>query len=132
MARSVSFSEATAAGRQLSGLTTSSQEAEGFSEVQPGCPRTTSFDGLPSADHISSRPASSAGLKLHVAAVLRASASDGTKPRAQAEPVGSQEVGQQVDGDTPVASPRGEAMLAVLAAAAAINLSEQFDADDVM
>lgn len=135
MARSVSFSEAAAAGRQLSGLTTSSQEADDFTEVQPGCPRTTSFDGLPCADHISSRPASPAGLKLHVAAALRSSATDGAKSRVHAEAADSQEVGygQQVDGDTPVASPRDEAMLGVLAAAAAaaaMNLPEQFDADD--
>jgi hypothetical protein len=64
-------------------------------------------------------------LKLHVAAVLHTSATDG-KPKVHAESVGGQQGGyeQQVGEDTPAASPRGEAMLAVLASGAAMNLPE--------
>lgn len=106
VASSVSFSEAASlAGQQLA-----------VGAAEPSCPRTTSFDGLLSAGHSSSRPASPSGLKLHVASVLRATAAAAAQSTAtQAGPATAQElqpaepVGQ--GGDTPVDSPRGTALL---------------------
>lgn len=146
MARSVSFSEVAAVGCVEPRGDSCSTFGGSFSEPQPVCPRTTSFDGLPTAEHVSSRPASPAGLKLHVATVLRASAAaaaaaaaqPGTgavspgklRVRQQGDGIGILEVGsvQQEEEGAPVDSPRGEAVLGVaIAVAAAMDQSEAAD-----
>lgn len=135
MARSVSFSEVVAAGQPPPSPPCSQANDEDFTEVQPGCPRTTSFDGLLSPGHISSKPGSPVALKLHVATVLRATAAAVAQPspgaaaglplRPHAGSPQPSEVlpghSQQAANETPMDSPRGEAMLGLLAAAAAVN-----------
>ena len=145
-ARSVSFSSAMG-----------QFEAGGFSECTepteptPGSPRTTDFDGMAPQLQQTSRPGSPAGLKLHVATVLRATAAaaSSAQPLAPAADIvlrphspkvlpaaagsaagladGSQPSGSSkqldlsvglspaVDAESPVASPRGCALLGVAA-----------------
>lgn len=109
VASSVSFSEAASlAGQQLD-----------VDAAEPGCPRTTSFDGLLNAGHGSSRPASPSGLKLHVASVLRATAAAAAQSGAPAGAAAAHELPAEAvrqGGDTPVDSPRGTALLGLEAA----------------
>lgn len=106
VASSVSFSEAASlAGQPLA-----------VDAAEPGCPRTTSFDGLLSAGHVSPRPASPSGLKLHVASVLRATAAAaaGAQSSVPAGTAAAQELPAEAVGQSD--TPRGTALLGLDAA----------------
>jgi len=153
-ARSVSFSSAAACACEDDNHSAADDCCE---EPPPGSPRTTEYDGLPGPQTSSPRPMSPS-LKLHVATVLRATAAaqppaeQGTLAPTAARPqlalcVNDGE-GKGVAGvhgsagthdgtglsmgfiaDSPVASPRGGAVLGV-AAAADVPLPDDDDAGD--
>lgn len=153
-ARSVSFSSAAACACEDDNY---SAADDCYEEPPPGSPRTTEYDGLPGPQTSSPRPISPS-LKLHVATVLRATAAaqppaeQGTLALTAARPqlalcvsdgeakgiAGGHGSAGTNDGaglsmgfttDSPVASPRGGAVLGV-AAAADVPLPDDDDAGD--
>lgn len=127
LARSLSISGVVVAAVHVPS-TTADQGSKEEAVALPGCPRTVEFDGLPSPNR--PRPASPAGLKLHVATVLKATAA-AAAPKASAGGLSiqlqaaeaSEGAGVGGDGSSTAASPRGEADLGggagVIAAVAA-------------